>query len=62
MLNQRAKGYWYLPNVKKMMLNGTASPTMAWVEGIPYSRAHFASSLTTGGISGRGHRTISFIP
>ena len=87
--------FCHLCMVNRMTEAGTARPIMAWVEGIPYSRAHcrvtsliivivifliiitiiiiiittiimtldieylqlptFVSSLTTGGMEGRGH-------
>ena len=43
------------------MLKGTERPTMAWVDGIPYSKAHFDSSWMTGGIAGLGSRKMSFM-
>jgi len=42
--------------------NGTAAPTMACVDGIPYSSSHFVSRRITGGESGRGHRMMSLRP
>ena len=42
--------------------NGIDTPTMACVDGIPYSRAHFDCNRNTGGQAGRGQQTMSLIP
>lgn len=39
---------------------GSAAPTIAWVDGMPYSTAYSGSNATTGGEGGRGHRITSF--
>lgn len=53
--------YWYLFMVYKRTENGIETPTIACVEGMPYSRAHLFCKRTTGG-PGLGHRIISLIP
>ena len=62
MATHSKNGYWYRFMVKMITDAGTERPIIAWVEGIPYSRAHFVSNWTTGGMEGRGQRIISFIP
>ena len=49
MANPKYTGYSYRLAVSKMTEKGTVTETMAWVEGIPYSKAHFFSILMTGG-------------
>lgn len=41
--------------------NGIETPTMACVDGIPYSNAHLCCNCITGG-PGLGHRIMSFMP
>jgi len=40
--------------------NGKMMEMIEWVEGIPYSRAHFFSIRTTGGQAGLGQQMVSF--
>lgn len=51
----------YLSLVRKKIANGIPAPTMACVDGIPYSSAYRFSSWTTGGEAGRGSLTMSFV-
>ena len=53
---------WYLFIVYRITDRGIETPTIACVDGIPYSKAHFFCRRTTGGQEGRGHRIISLIP
>jgi len=53
---------WYLFIVYRITDRGIETPTIACVDGIPYSKAHFFCRRTTGGQEGRGHRTTSLIP
>lgn len=53
---------WYRFIVYRMTERGIETPTIACVDGIPYSSAHFFCRRTTGGQEGRGHRTTSLIP
>ena len=46
--------------VKKKAAPGTATPSIACVEGIPYSRDHLVWSWTTTGIPGLSHLMRSF--
>lgn len=41
---------------------GIETPTIACVDGMPYSSDHFFCSLNTGGEGGLGQQTMSFIP
>lgn len=61
MVNPNGRSYWYRFIVYNNTENGMATPTIACVEGMLYSKAHFDCKRITGG-PGRGHLRTSFIP
>lgn len=47
-IRPQCTGYWYLFMVNNRTENGMETPTMACVDGMPYSIAHFCCSFLTG--------------